>query len=82
MNTNSDNFENTLKPKCSCSSERETVMHFFLHFKLNNVIRANLTSDLIKTDEKLQDILPYGIRKFGAKNKQNILICTYKFIID
>ena len=84
------NFEETLNQLCSCSIYPETTMIFFLRCQFYIVIRANLMSDslnkansfLTGNGEKLLDILLSSNSKFNIKTYQNILICTFRLIIN
>ena len=84
------NFEDTLNPLCSCSTEAETTLHFFPRCQFFNDIREILINDLMNIDrslpslgqDKLISILLYGSDAFDNKKNHKILICTIQFNKD
>ena len=84
------NFENCLSPKCICSSENESTLHFFLHSHYYISIRKALFEEvkaiganLLKfPDCKLTDILLYGCSHFDENQNRFLLISSIEYIMN
>ena len=79
-----------LSPKCTCSSENEWTLHFFLHCHYYISIRKTLFEE-VKTidaslvqlpDCKLTDILLYGCSHFDENQNRLLLISSIEYIIN
>ena len=83
------NFQDCVKPLCSCSLEIESISHFFLHCHHFTNIRASLLDDLQSVDRNipsfsdngLVDLLLYGSPKFKLNQINKILSSSISFII-
>ena len=75
-------------PMCKCGVETETTLHFLLRCSLYSNIRTELLDDIYTVDspltnypdEKLLNILLYGLEYFTVKTNQSILKSTIKFL--
>ena len=73
---------------CKCGVETETTLHFLLRCSLYSNIRTELLDDIYTVDspltnypdEKLLNILLYGLEYFTVKTNQSILKSTIKFL--
>ena len=73
---------------CKCSLETEATYHFLLRCRLYSNIRTELLDDIYTVassltnypDEKLLDILLYGLEHFSVKTNQSILKSATKFL--
>ena len=81
-------FKDTVDPMCKCGVETETTLHFLLRCSLYSNIRTELLDDIYTVDsplsnypdEKLLNILLYGLEYFTVKTNQSILKSTIKFL--
>ena len=53
VNTNSNNFQDTLNQLCSCSIEAESTSHYFVPCNFFEALRAVLMNDLRNIDSDL-----------------------------
>ena len=82
-------FKNCLSPKCICSSENESTLHFFLHYHYYIPIRKTLFEEVKTTDANLlklpdckpTDILLYGCSHFD-ENQNQLLISSIEYIMN
>ena len=81
-------FKDTVDPICKCGVETETTLHFLLRCSLYSNIRTELLDDIYTVDspltnypdEKLLNILLYGLEYFTVRTNQSILKSTIKFL--
>ena len=81
-------FEDTLNLLCSCSTEAETTLHFYLRCHFFNDIRKIVLNDFMNIDKalpsliqgKLISVFLYRSDTFDNKTNSKILICTLQFI--
>ena len=82
------NFEDISKPLCSCSTETDNMLHFFLRCRFFNDIRQILMNELMNigrslpslSQDKLISVLLYRSDAFDNKKNRKILICIIQFI--
>ena len=83
------NFQDTLNPLCSCSTEVESTSHYFLRCHFFEALRAasmnelrNIDSDLTTLrDENLTNILLYGNQIYDDKTNQIVLMHVIRYMI-
>ena len=83
------NFQDTLNPLCSCSTEVESTSHYFLRCHFFEALRAtimnelgNINSDLTTLrDENLTNILLYGNQIYDDKTNQIVLMHVIRYMI-
>ena len=81
-------FKDIVDPMCKWGLETETTFHFLLCCRLYSAIRAELMGDISAAnssltnypDEKLLNILLYGLEYFSVKTNRSILKSTIKFL--
>ena len=81
-------FRDTVDPICKWGLETETTLHFLLCCRLYSAIRVELLDDVSAVDssltnypdEKLLNILLYGLEYFSVKTNRSILKSTIKFL--
>ena len=81
-------IRDTVDTMCKCSLETEATHHFLLRCRLYSNIRTELLDDMYTVassltnypDEKLLDILLYGLEYFRVQTNQSILKSTTKFL--
>ena len=83
------NFQDTLNPLCSCSTEVESTSHYFLRCHFFDALRATLMNDLryidsdlpTLRDENLTNILLYGNQIYDDKTNQIVLMHVIRYMI-
>ena len=81
-------FRDIVDPMCKWGLETETTLHFLLCCRLYSAIRTELLDDISAVDssltnypdEKLLNILLYGLEYFSVKTNRSILKSTIKFL--
>ena len=84
------NFQNCIKPLCSCSLEIESTSHFLLHCHhytnicltlLNSI--AEITGNTFNiTDEFLVNLLLFDSQKYSEIDNSLIVNATIKYLLD
>ena len=83
------NFQDSINPLCICSSEIESLSHFFLHCHYFTTIRSTLFSELQSvdaniakfSDNEIVNLLLYGSPKFDTDENHKILSSCISFIL-
>ena len=81
-------FRDIVDPMCKWGLETEATLHFLLCCRLYSAIRRELLDDISAVDssltnypdEKLLNILLYGLEYFSVKTNRSILKSTIKFL--
>ena len=84
------NFEDCIKPLCSCSLEVESTVHFFLHCHNFVNIRNTLLNKLNNrscdvtncSDRSLTELILYGNPKFSFQQNSDIINASIEYIIN
>ena len=82
------NFNDTVDPMCTCGLEPETTLHYLLRCNLYSAQRQELLNNVCVlnpslknySNEKLLNILLYGLENFNCNMNKGILKATIKFL--
>ena len=90
LNQDSQGFQDSLNPFCSCGLDIEPNVHFLLHCPIYTTERRTLLSTIENTDSNLLDLcepvlirtLLFGSNSFDTNANTNVLNATIEYILS